>query len=85
MRRSDYDDEEPEELYFDDDMMLAWTVYQAASTQWRVGMNGATGIDYSVLPFLFDVYNIKDKEMVLNDLRILEFKALDMMQRMKKK
>lgn len=80
MRRSDYDDEEPEELFFDDDMMLAWTVYQAASTQWRVGMNGATGIDYSVLPFLFDVYNVKDKEMTLNDLRILECKALEMMQ-----
>ncbi|UGO52652.1 putative tape measure chaperone [Klebsiella phage vB_KpnD_Opt-79] len=80
MRRSDYEDEEPEELYFDDDMMLAWTVYQATSTQWRVGMNGATGIDYSVLPFLFDVYNVKDKEMTLNDLRILECKALEMMQ-----
>ncbi|AAZ29264.1 hypothetical protein [Escherichia phage e4/1c] len=80
MRRSDYEDEEPEELHFDDDMMLAWTVYQAASTQWRVGMNGATGIDYSVLPFLFDVYNVKDKEMTLNDLRILECKALEMMQ-----
>lgn len=80
MRRSDYEDEEPEELSFDDDMMLAWTVYQAASTQWRVGMNGATGIDYSVLPFLFDVYNVKDKEMTLNDLRILECKALEMMQ-----
>lgn len=80
MRRSDYEDEEPEELFFDDDMMLAWTVYQAASTQWRVGMNGATGIDYSVLPFLFDVYNVKDKEMTLNDLRILECKALEMMQ-----
>lgn len=80
MRRSDYDDEEPEELFFDDDMMLAWTVYQAASTQWRVGINGATGIDYSVLPFLFDVYNVNDKEMTLNDLRILECKALEMMQ-----
>lgn len=80
MRRSDYEDEELEELFFDDDMMLAWTVYQAASTQWRVGMNGATGIDYSVLPFLFDVYNVKDKEMTLNDLRILECKALEMMQ-----
>lgn len=80
MRRSDYEDEEPEELCFDDDMMLAWTVYQATSTQWRVGMNGATGIDYSVLPFLFDVYNVKDKEMTLNDLRILECKALEMMQ-----
>ncbi|ATE86101.1 hypothetical protein Sd1_gp35 [Shigella phage Sd1] len=80
MRRSDYEDEEPEELYFDDDMMLAWNVYQAASTQWRVGMSGATGIDYSVLPFLFDVYNVKDKEMTLNDLRILECKALEMMQ-----
>ncbi|AEI91242.1 gp42 [Escherichia phage phiEB49] len=80
MRRSDYEDEEPEELFFDDDMMLAWTVYQAVSTQWRVGMNGATGIDYSVLPFLFDVYNVKDKEMTLNDLRVLECKALEMMQ-----
>lgn len=84
MRRSDYEDDEPEELFFDDDMMCAWNIYSASATQWRVGMNGATGLDYSVLPFLFDVYNVKDKEMVLNDLRILEYKALDMMQHVKK-
>lgn len=84
MRRSDYEDDEPEEIFFDDDMMCAWNIYQASATQWRVGISGATGLDYSVLPFLFDVYNVKDKEMVLNDLRILEYKALDMMQHVKK-
>lgn len=79
MKRSDYEGEEPEELFFDETMMQSWDVYCAMSTQWRVGACGATGLDYNCLPFLFKVYKIDDDEMALNDIRILEAKALDMM------
>lgn len=79
MKRSDYEGDEPEELYFDETMMQSWDVYCAMSTQWRVGACGVTGLDYNCLPFLFKVYKIDDDEMVLNDIRILEAKALDMM------
>lgn len=79
MKRSDYEDEDAEEIIFDESMMQSWDVYCAMATQWRVGMNGATGLDYNVLTFLFRVYNVTEEEMVLNDIRILEAKALEMM------
>ncbi|UOX39705.1 hypothetical protein [Escherichia phage vB_EcoS_SCS31] len=85
MRRSDYEDEEPEILHFDDNMMKAWDIYCSMATQWRVGANGATGLDYNVLNFLFRVYNVSEEELVLSDLRILEAKALEMMDNLRKK
>lgn len=48
-------------------------------TQWRSAGCGAYGLDYNVLPMLFDIYKIDDREMALNDLRIMESKALEMM------
>lgn len=79
MKRSDYENEDTEELSFTEDMMQSWDVYCAMATQWRVGASGATGLDYNCLPFLFKVYKIDNDEMVLNDIRILEAKALEMM------
>lgn len=48
-------------------------------TQWRSSGTGAYGFDYNVLPMLFRIYKIEDEEMALNDLRIMEAKALEMM------
>lgn len=48
-------------------------------TQWRVSAGGAYGFDYNVLPMLFKIYKIDDEETALNDLRIMESKALEMM------
>lgn len=53
-------------------------------TQWRTSMGGAYGFDYNVLNMLFDIYKIEDREMALNDLRIMEQKALEMMHASKK-
>lgn len=47
-------------------------------TQWRSTSGSVYGFDYNVLPMLFDIYNIDDREMALNDLRIMEQKALEM-------
>ncbi|UWI82944.1 putative tape measure chaperone [Pseudomonas phage Motto] len=49
-------------------------------TQWRSAGMGAYGLDYNVLPMLFRIYKIDDEEAALNDLRIMESKALEMMQ-----
>lgn len=48
-------------------------------TQWRSAGAGAYGLDYNVIPMFFDIYKIDDREMTLNDLRIMEQKALEMM------
>lgn len=47
-------------------------------TQWRTAGAGAYGFDYNVLPMLFKIYKIDDEEMALNDLRVMESKALEM-------
>nr|CAK1610773.1 tail length tape measure protein [Przondovirus K11]DAN85066.1 MAG TPA: protein of unknown function DUF1799 [Caudoviricetes sp.] len=41
-------------------------------TQWRIGMNGPTGLDYNTLPMFFELYKIDNREAALLDLQILE-------------
>lgn len=79
LTRSDYEGEEPPEIIFDESMGQSWDVFCAMQTQWRSAGAGAYGLDYNVLPMLFDIYKIDDREMALNDLRIMEQKALEMM------
>ncbi|WP_272521087.1 DUF1799 domain-containing protein [Providencia sp. PROV202] len=61
------------------DVWESYLVFSAMSTQWRVGMNGATGLDYSVIPNVLELLNIKNKATVFDDLRIMEIKALELM------
>lgn len=53
-------------------------VFCALLTQWRVGMSGATGLDYAVLPAVLDLCGIKKKRRpdVFDALRVLEGEAL---------
>lgn len=48
-------------------------------TQWRIGMNGRSGLDYNVLFHKMDRMNLPaDKyEQLENDIRIMEFEALE--------
>lgn len=78
LTRADYEDEEPPEIIFDESMMQSWDVFCAMQTQWRTTGAGAYGFDYNVLPMLFKIYKIDDEEMALNDLRVMESKALEM-------
>ena len=48
-------------------------------TQWRVGMSGATGLDYGVLPSVFDMYGITDQKEAFIDMQIMENEALKTM------
>lgn len=51
------------------------------STQWRVGMAGATGLDYNALPAVLRLSEVqrKDWPAIFDDLRILEDAALALM------
>lgn len=50
-------------------------------TQWNVGMNGATGFNYSSLPLLFDLLGVEkdEKKFIFDDLQIMEYAALEQM------
>ncbi|WP_419181571.1 DUF1799 domain-containing protein [Providencia rettgeri] len=60
------------------DVWESYLVFSAMSTQWRVGMNGATGLDYSVIPNILELLNIKSKATIFDDLRVMELKALEL-------
>lgn len=53
-------------------------MFCAMQTQWRSAGAGVYGLDYNVLPMLFRVYKIDDEETTLNDLRVMEAKAIEM-------
>lgn len=57
----------------------AFELFVCMGTQWRIGMNGATGLDYSALPVLFDTLAIQDRQAAFRDLRIMESEALKTM------
>lgn len=56
-------------------------MFSALQTQWRIGMNGATGLDYAVLPAVFDLHGVatEDRGDVFECLRIMEGAALEAM------
>jgi hypothetical protein len=58
-------------------------VFIAASTQWRVGMGGATGLDYAALPAIMKFVGIPKKRQseVFEGIRLMERAALDEMKR----
>ena len=54
-------------------------LFNAMSTQWRVGMTGATGLDYSVLPMIEQRLEIKSTKQNFDDLQIMEQEAMTTM------
>jgi hypothetical protein len=53
---------------------------RAMGTQWRVGMGGATGLDYGVLPHVLRLVGVPKREWprVFDDLRVMEAAVLTM-------
>ncbi|TXM51255.1 hypothetical protein FT666_21200 [Providencia rettgeri] len=60
------------------DIEASVTLFQALSTQWRVSMDGPTGIDYTVIPMLASAYGICDLATVFKDIQLMESKALEL-------
>ncbi len=40
-------------------------------------MGGVTGLDYNVMPWLMKLYGIEDEATALNDIRVMERAALN--------
>lgn len=61
--------------------LAAFNVFQAMSTQWRIGMNGPTGLDYNVLPEIWRRLRIpkKERDQTFEDLQEMERAALCVM------
>lgn len=69
------------------DNLDAVNVFIAMQTQWRVGMAGATGLDYAALPVVLRCSGVERKNWahVFDGLRAMEEAALDEMHKDKGK
>lgn len=58
----------------------AVVLFEAMRTQWRSGFGGPTGLDYSVLPALFQLHNVKrsERRKLFEDVREMEIEVLTM-------
>ncbi|MFB0711475.1 DUF1799 domain-containing protein [Buttiauxella noackiae] len=54
----------------------SFAVFSSLATQWRVGTGGATGLDYNVLPWVFQMHGVEDAAACLADIQIMENAAL---------
>jgi hypothetical protein len=54
------------------------SLFRDMLTQWRVGMSGVIGLDYNVLPVIWNARRIKSAERsdLLDDLQVMEGAAL---------
>lgn len=59
----------------------AWSLFCDMATQWRIGMGGATGLDYGPLFRLMDAQGLEGSEWraVFDDIRVLESSSLTAM------
>jgi hypothetical protein len=67
----------------------AFLVFDAMRTQWRVGMAGATGLDYAALPATLDLLDIEfdedtTRKQLFSQLRVMEYEALSLMAQQRK-
>ena len=74
--------------HFVEDDMEVWPenwpaleLFSALGTQWRVGMAGATGLDYTAIMAVMDLQNTapEDRRGLFDDVRVMERAALQMM------
>lgn len=59
-----------------------WQLFERVRTQWRVGMRGPIGLDYSALYPLIDRMRLGHDEwlQVLDDIQAMELAAMDQLQ-----
>ncbi len=57
----------------------AWTLFDRVSTQWRVGMRGAIGLDYCAIYPVMKRMRLSGEDwlQMLDDIRAMEAAALD--------
>jgi hypothetical protein len=67
-----------EEIEIWPDVWPGFSLFEAISTQWRVGTGGAIGLDYNTLPIVAKYMEMPDEYMPLafNDVRTMESEVL---------
>ena len=67
------------------DNIPACNVFIAMDTQWRCGYSGPTGLDYSVLPTVFDLIGLPPTERAdtFDCVRVMESEAMKIMGEMR--
>ena len=71
-----------------DDNWLAVEMFVKAQTQWQTSFGGFVGLKYEIFLMqggLFDLYNIKDRTKILEELQIMESYALPELNKESKK
>lgn len=60
---------------------LSLQVFEAMGTQWRTGMSGPTGLDYSALPIVMRQMQVPkgERKQLFDDIRVMEGAALKVM------
>lgn len=63
------------------DVWLAFRLFEAMGTQWRLGQGGPSGLDYTAIPATASMLGIKRRDLtdIFPDLRIMEVEALAVM------
>ena len=54
-------------------------MFLRVETQWRIGMRGATGLDYNVIRWAFEMYGVSDQREMFEGLQVMEAAALGAM------
>lgn len=62
----------------------SFVTFESMATQWRVGMSGATGLEYSAIPPVVDMLGFDKTQLkvIFQDIRIMENEALNIMREM---
>ena len=78
LTREDISNHDDEDFVLYAQNLPAFEVFSAVSTQWRVGMNGRTGLDYAVLPAVMDMMGIQadSRRQMFEDVQAMEYAAL---------
>lgn len=68
-----------DELWFDS--LTAYEIFMLCETQWRVGYNGKTGLDYSAVIPIIGLYEISRQKqlMLLEEVKSLETGCLNIL------
>jgi hypothetical protein len=64
----------PDELYLWPENVPTWNLFQALSTQWLVGMGGATGLNYQSVNIVMDHRRVarRDRQRVFEEIQAME-------------
>jgi hypothetical protein len=63
-----------EDLHLWPENVLAWNLFNAVNTQWIVGVNGATGLNYQGVEVVMRKWRIKrrDEQRVFREIQVME-------------